>query len=42
MSKYDEAMDAYERARAKDPKNPRIPLKIAKVMILKDNIGMGM
>ncbi|CAG8554348.1 8113_t:CDS:2 [Paraglomus occultum] len=41
MGKYDEAMDDYERARTKDPKNPRIPLKIAKVMILKDNIGMG-
>ncbi|CAJ0745315.1 10175_t:CDS:2 [Entrophospora sp. SA101] len=42
LEKYDEALENYYIAKKKDPQNHQISLRIAKALILKDNVSMGL
>ncbi|CAG8439494.1 1693_t:CDS:2 [Acaulospora colombiana] len=42
LGRIDEALDSYHIAKRKDPRNPQIPLRIAKALILADNNSMGL
>ncbi|CAG8499834.1 12274_t:CDS:2 [Ambispora gerdemannii] len=41
LGRFDDALEDYKEARLRDPSNPKIPLRIAHALIMKDDQEMG-